>query len=74
MDRHRPQARSSSLLPRTVEELLTELGHQYPEPRIAPGETEAEIMYRAGQRSVVVRLLDAFEAAAKKDPFEYVPR
>lgn len=75
MTRLRPgfSARSSSLLPRTVEELLTELERRYPEPRTRPEDTAEDIMFRAGQRSVVLQLLDAFEASAKKDPFEYVP-
>ena len=68
MTRHTPTAHVA-IFPRSVEELIRELDRRFPEPRVTPGADIAEVMYRAGQRSVVHQMRDAFEAASRKDPF-----
>lgn len=67
MDRHRPQARGPRTLPLNIYELVKELGRQYPEPRPTPGQASDDIMYAAGQRSVVLALLDRLTASEKAD-------
>lgn len=48
---------SAARFPRSVEEMMDLLNRRFAEPRISPTMTPEEVMYVAGQRSVVLHLL-----------------
>jgi hypothetical protein len=59
--RHQPKAISQSQpFPRTAEAFLEFLDKQFPEPRPRASDDLADIMFKAGQRSVVHIVRDAF--------------
>ena len=48
---------SAARFPRSVEEMMDLLNRRFAEPRFNPAMTPQEVMYAAGQRSVVLHLL-----------------
>ena len=57
-------AQSPRYFPRTPAEVVKELERRFPEPRTAPTDNLADIMFRAGQRSAYLQMRDLYE----KDP------
>lgn len=47
--------------PRTVEAFLEELDRRFPEPRPRSDQSHADLMFVAGQRSVVLAMRDALD-------------
>jgi hypothetical protein len=66
--RTKPQAIINRDFPKTVEQFLDELERRFPEYRVTPTSEPEEIMFRAGQRSVVHQMREAYQASQKRDP------
>jgi hypothetical protein len=62
-----PQAQEAITFPLTVEEMMDLLKQTFPEPRINPDLTPEQVMYAAGQRSVVLFLLAREQRAQSKE-------
>lgn len=63
MSRHTPRAHvsKSRSFPTTRTEIIDLLDEMCPEPVVHPGQSEAEIMFAAGQRSVALMIRKLFE-------------
>ena len=63
MSRHTPQAHVSKTraFPTLKSEMLSLIEEICPEPIVTPGQSEAEIMFQAGRRSVLRDLRIRFE-------------